>query len=69
MTGGTAVTVGAGLHNVSTATVTTLALDPTGDVDNDGLATFPGARGKVFGAIVESLGSTPAQIVVERAVY
>ena len=30
---------------------------------------FPAAAGKVFGAIVESLGGTPAQIVVERAVY
>ena len=30
---------------------------------------FPAARGKVFGAIVESLGASPAQIVVERAVY
>ena len=30
---------------------------------------FPEASGKQFGAIVESLGSTPAQIVVERAMY
>jgi hypothetical protein len=30
---------------------------------------FPAASNKVFGAIVESLGSSPAQIVVERAVY
>ena len=30
---------------------------------------FPAAAGKVFGAIVESVGATPAQIVVERAVY
>jgi len=30
---------------------------------------FPGVRGKRFGTIVESLGATPAQIVVERALY
>jgi hypothetical protein len=32
-------------------------------------AFFPQAAGKRFGAIVESLGTTPAQIVVERAMY
>ncbi len=30
---------------------------------------FPSAAGRRFGAIVESLGATPAQIVVERAMY
>jgi autotransporter-associated beta strand protein len=30
---------------------------------------FPEAAGRRFGAIVESLGGTPAQIVVERAMY
>ncbi len=30
---------------------------------------FPAASGKRFGAIVESLGDVPAQIVVERAMY
>ena len=30
---------------------------------------FPQAAGKRFGAIVESLGTTPAEIVVERAMY
>ncbi|MCU0257148.1 MAG: hypothetical protein MUF60_10415 [Vicinamibacterales bacterium] len=30
---------------------------------------FPAAAGKRFGALVESLGGTPAQIVVERAIY
>lgn len=30
---------------------------------------FPTSVGKRFGAIVESLGSTPAQLVVERALY
>lgn len=32
-------------------------------------ALFPEAAGRRFGAIVESLGTTPAQIVVERAMY
>jgi hypothetical protein len=32
-------------------------------------AEFPGTAGKRFGMIVESLGATPAQIVVERAMY
>jgi hypothetical protein len=30
---------------------------------------FPNVNGKRFGTIVESLGTTPAQIVVERAIY
>jgi hypothetical protein len=32
-------------------------------------AEVPGASGRRFGAIVESIGATPAQIVVERAMY
>jgi hypothetical protein len=32
-------------------------------------AAFPAASGRRFGAVVESLGSSPAQIVVERAMY
>jgi hypothetical protein len=32
-------------------------------------AEFPGAAGKRFGALIESLGSTPVPIVVERAMY
>ena len=35
----------------------------------DARAEFPAAVNKRFGAIVESLGATPAQIVVERAMY
>jgi hypothetical protein len=35
-----------------------------------GISTeFPGVVGERFGAVVESLGATPAQIVVERAMY
>jgi hypothetical protein len=30
---------------------------------------FPGITGQRFGALIESLGDTPAQIVVERAMY
>jgi uncharacterized repeat protein (TIGR01451 family) len=30
---------------------------------------FPGSSNRRFGAVVESLGATPAQIVVERAMY
>jgi hypothetical protein len=32
-------------------------------------ADFPAAVGRKFGVVVESLGATPAQIVVERAMY
>ena len=32
-------------------------------------AFFPQAATRRFGAVVESLGTTPAQIVVERAMY
>ena len=30
---------------------------------------FPAADGRRYGAVIESLGATPAQIVVERAMY
>ena len=32
-------------------------------------AEFPAAQGKRFGTIIESVGDTPAQLVVERAMY
>ena len=35
----------------------------------DARTEFPGATGRRFGVLVESLGSTPAQLVVERAMY
>ena len=35
----------------------------------DARTEFPAALDKRFGAIVESVGATPAQIVVERAMY
>ena len=31
--------------------------------------TFPSSNGRRFGIIVDSLGGTPAQLVVERAMY
>jgi len=30
---------------------------------------FPSSAGRRFGVLVESLGTTPAQLVVERAMY
>jgi hypothetical protein len=30
---------------------------------------FPGAEGKRFGAVVESVGPAPVQLIVERAMY
>ena len=33
------------------------------------VATFPTSANRRYGAVVESLGATPAQIVVERAQY
>ncbi len=35
----------------------------------DVAAEFPAARGTRFGTIIESVGDTPAQLVVERAMY
>ena len=31
--------------------------------------TFPSANGRRFGIVVDSLGGSPAQLVVERAMY
>lgn len=47
----------------------TFALNPNSRFNVDVKALFPAAVGKRFGALVESLGVTPAQIVVERAMY
>ncbi len=64
-----------------TARVTVLFEDGTAPVSRDfplaassrsnvaPAADFPTTVGKRFGMLVESLGSTPAQIVVERAMY
>jgi len=47
----------------------TFPLNRSSRFNVDVAAEFPAAAGKRFGALVESLGTTPAQLVVERAVY
>ncbi len=48
----------------------TLALPPTSRTNiHVTESMFPGVTGNRFGAVIESLGGTPAQIVVERAMY
>ena len=44
-------------------------LNPNSRRNVDVYDQFPEARGKTFGAIVQSTGGSPVQIVVERAVY
>jgi hypothetical protein len=45
------------------------ALAPRSRTNVNVSVEFPAAAGRRFGAIVESLGTVPAQIVVERAMY
>ena len=47
----------------------TFSLNPSSRFNVAVAAEFPEAQGKRFGTIVESLGATPAHIVVERAMY
>lgn len=47
----------------------TFPLSATSRFNVDVLAEFPASAGRRFGAVVESEGSTPAQVVVERAIY
>jgi hypothetical protein len=47
----------------------TYALPARGRVSIDVAADFPGSQGRRFATLVESLGSNPAQIIVERAMY
>ncbi|WP_239489839.1 carboxypeptidase regulatory-like domain-containing protein [Luteitalea sp. TBR-22] len=44
-------------------------LAPTSRLNVDVFTDFPVARGRRFGAVIESIGATPAQLVVERAMY
>ncbi len=44
-------------------------LAPTSRFNVDVFTEFPIARGRRFGAVVESAGAIPAQLVVERAMY
>ena len=48
---------------------TIVALAPDSRVNVAVVTEFPEANGKRFGAVVESIGDVPAQIVVERAMY
>jgi hypothetical protein len=51
-------------------TVDRMVVLPARSRTNVGVSSaFPEAVGRRFGALVESLGATPAQIVVERAMY
>jgi hypothetical protein len=52
-----------------TSAVRTFPLAATSRFNVDMRAEFPESVGKRFGVIVESLGATPAQLVVERAMY
>jgi hypothetical protein len=47
----------------------TFSVNPNARFNVNAAAEFPAAAGRRFGAIVESLGAVPAQIVVERAMY
>ena len=46
-----------------------IPLEPNSRTNVPTSLDFPAAVGKRFGTVVESLGTTPAQIVVERAMY
>ena len=52
-----------------TSAVRTVSLPPRSRTNISVSGQFAEAAGKRFGAIVESIGTTPAQIVVERAMY
>jgi hypothetical protein len=46
-----------------------VALPPSSRTNVDVASTFAGAAERRFGVLVESLGASPAQLVVERAMY
>lgn len=52
-----------------TTAVRTYPLPATSRASAGVMYDFPEAAGRRFAAIVESLGDTPAQLVVERAMY
>ena len=52
-----------------TSANTTYTLPPHSRTNVAVSGQFPAAAGRRFGSLVESLGTTPAQIVVERAMY
>jgi hypothetical protein len=47
----------------------TFALPPSSRTNVDVQVAFPSAANKRYGAVVDSLGTTPAALVVERAMY
>ena len=57
------------IYEDSSMSMRTYPLDPNSRFNVEILSEFPEARGRRFGALVESLGSPAAQIVVERAMY
>ena len=57
------------LFEDGTSAERTFAISANSRFNVDVAAEFPDVGGRRFGAIVESLGASPAQIVVERAMY
>jgi hypothetical protein len=57
------------LFEDGTSASKTFPLAPTSRMNVAVAAEFPAAAGRRFGAIVESLGTDPAEVVVERAMY
>jgi hypothetical protein len=57
------------LFEDGTTTAATVNLPANGRVTVNCQDTFPTAMNKRYGAVVESLGATPPQLVVERAMY
>ena len=57
------------LFEDGTTAMRTFSINPTSRFNVWVRVEFPEAVGKRFGAVVESLGDTPAQFVVERAMY
>jgi hypothetical protein len=55
------------LYEDGTSGERTFAVNPNSRFNVDVRTEFPSAVGQRFGALVESLGALPAQIVVERA--
>jgi hypothetical protein len=52
-----------------TSTARTFALLPSSRTNVSVSTEFTQAAGRRFGSVIESVGTTPAQIVVERAMY
>jgi hypothetical protein len=57
------------LFEDGTTAATTVDLPPNGRTTVNVQDSFAAAAGQRYGALIESLGATPAQVVVERAMY